>query len=401
MQELYTEKLYYEDKNMTSFSAMVVDCTYDAVFDRCLVILNRTAFFPEAGGQKADKGTLNGVPVLDVTIKQEVITHILEGNCLGSLPVGTSIEGCIDWSQRFDFMQQHTGEHIISGLVNKHFGWNNVGFHLGYEEVTLDFDGLLSLAQLRDIEVLANQAIWKDLPVHERFPTKDELSSMNYRSKLELEEDVRIVEIPGYDVCACCAPHVETTGQIGLLKVTGVQSHRGGIRVNILCGVRALHDYTEKQDSVTDISVLLSAKPDAVSSAVERLLEESQTRKGRIDILQEELLKAHMDALPAPSGLTPVLLFEAELDTIAMRNTVNALMKDYHGYCSVFSGNDIAGYRFITGSSTLDCRMLSTALKERFQAKSGGSPQMIQGNIAAARKDIHAFYLSANLLDCS
>ena len=240
------KKLYYEDVHMTEFEATVTECIYDEKKKIYKVVLDRTAFFPEEGGQVADTGTLTfacnnssafcTLPLLDAHIKNDIIYHYVEQE----IPVGTTVRGCVDWCRRFDFMQQHSGEHIISGLVNKYYGYDNVGFHLGLQEVTLDFNGVLTLEQLREMEEKANEAVWKNLPVIITYPSSEELLSMEYRSKLDLTENVRIVTIPGYDVCACCAPHVDTTGQIGIIKITNVQSHRGGVRVNILCGNRAL-----------------------------------------------------------------------------------------------------------------------------------------------------------------
>ncbi len=232
-------------------------------------------FFPEEGGQSADKGTLNGQEVLDVSIKQGILYHKVA--C--EFPVSTRVTGHVDWNRRFDFMQQHSGEHMISGLLHSHFGLENVGFHLSDREVTLDMNGEVSLEQLRLIEQEANTYVWKNLPVNISWPTDEELASLNYRSKLALTENVRIVEIPGVDLCACCAPHVDTTGQIGLIKVVNVQSHRGGVRINILCGNRALADYTEKQDSVWAISSLLSAKQPEVAGAVARAKEDARLQK--------------------------------------------------------------------------------------------------------------------------
>ena len=271
-------------------------------------------------------------------------------------PVSTRVTGHVDWNRRFDFMQQHSGEHMISGLLHSHFGLENVGFHLSDREVTLDMNGEVSLEQLRLIEQEANAYVWKNLPVNISWPSSEELLSLNYRSKLALTENVRIVEIPGVDLCACCAPHVDTTGQIGLIKVVNVQSHRGGVRINILCGNRALADYTEKQDSVWAISSLLSAKQPEVAGAVARAKEDARLQKERANALQAELLNVQMDALPSPEKVRHVLLFVGELDAIALRNAVNTLTGKYSGYCGIFAGDDTNGYRFIVGSASCNCQ---------------------------------------------
>lgn len=388
------KKLYYEDVHMTEFEATVTECTYDEKKKIYKVVLDKTAFFPEEGGQIADKGTLTFVsetggeplslPLLDAHIKQDIIYHYVEKE----IPSGTIVKGNVDWNQRFDFMQQHSGEHIISGLVNKYYGYDNVGFHLGLQEVTLDFNGVLTLEELREIETKANEAIWKNLPINIAFPSSDELSALKYRSKLDLIENVRIVTIPGYDTCACCAPHVDTTGQIGIIKITGVMSHRGGVRVNILCGNRALQDYTIKQNNAFAISASLSVKQDLISDGVERLKEENFKQKEVINKLQTSVLKNLAENLPSPSESNHAILFVEPMDDIAIRNLINDLVPKYSGYVGVFWGNDSDGYRYIVGSSTLDCRELATVLREKFQAKGGGKAPMIQGSVVATKLQI-------------
>lgn len=381
------EKLFYQDTHITDFKATVTECLKETD-DRYRILLDRTAFFPEEGGQGADRGTLNDINVLDVQIIENMIYHYLPV----PLQEGVIVTGHVDWNQRFDYMQQHSGEHIISGLVHARYGYDNVGFHLGKEEVSLDFNGPLSLEQMREIELTANQCVWQNLPILVSFPESSRLSHLEYRSKLELTENVRIVEIPGIDVCACCAPHVDTTGQIGIIKIVNVQSHRGGVRVNILCGERALKDYTSRQNSVTAISVLLSAKPDSVAEAVNRIKEESLREKQRANELQAQLLELQAAMLPSPEVSSNAVLFTGELDTIAIRNTVNALCKRYPGYCAVFSGNDDTGYRYIVGSASLDCREFARLLKEKFGAKGGGTAPMIQGSITASQNELQLLF---------
>ena len=283
---------------------------------------------------------------------------------------------------------------MISGLLHSHFGLENVGFHLSDREVTLDMNGEVSLEQLRLIEQEANTYVWKNLPVNISWPTAEELASLNYRSKLALTENVRIVEIPCVDLCACCAPHVDTTGQIGLIKIVNVQSHRGGVRINILCGNRALADYTEKQDSVWAISSLLSAKQPEVAGAVARAKEDARLQKERANALQAELLNVQMDALPSPEEVHHVLLFVGELDAIALRNAVNTLTGKYSGYCGIFAGDDTNGYRFIVGSASCNCQELADRMRRELSAKGGGSAPMIQGNVAATADTLQTMWAS-------
>lgn len=409
------KKLYYEDVHMTEFKAIVTECTYDEKKKNYKVVLDQTAFFPEEGGQVADKGTFTFIqehsqtlgkeetnsiqesdvstlclPLLDAHIKNDIIYHYVEQE----IPVGTMVTGNVDWKQRFDFMQQHSGEHIISGLVNKYYGYDNVGFHLGLQEVTLDFNGVLTLEQLREVEVKANEAVWENLPVEIEFPSSEKLQALEYRSKLDLTENVRIVTIPGFDACACCAPHVDTTGQIGIIKITNVQSHRGGIRVNILCGNRALNDYTIKQDNAASISAALSVKQDLIADGVGRLKEENFKQKEVINRLQASILKNLAENLPSPLESNHAILFVGPMDDIAIRNLINELIPKYSGYVGVFWGNDIDGYRYIVGSSTLDCRELATVLRKKFTAKGGGKAPMIQGNVAATQEQLKMLILN-------
>ena len=382
-----TEKLYYADPFLTDFTATVLDCQPGK--NGYLVTLDRTAFYPEGGGQPADHGVLDGAAVTDVHEKNGVILH----NVDRAVEIGKTVTGAIDWGRRFDHMQQHSGEHMISGLLHSHFGLENVGFHLSDREVTLDMNGEVSLEQLRLIEQEANAYVWKNLPVIS-WPTAEELTSLNYRSKLALTENVRIVEIPGVDLCACCAPHVDTTGQIGLIKIVNVQSHRGGARINILCGNRALADYTEKQDSVWAISSLLSAKQPEVAGAVARAKEDARLQKERANALQAELLNVQMNALPSPEEVHHVLLFVGELDAIALRNAVNTLTGKYSGYCGIFAGDDTNGYRFIVGSASKNCQELADRMRRELSAKGGGSAPMIQGNVAATADVLQTMWAS-------
>ncbi|MBQ8800333.1 MAG: alanyl-tRNA editing protein [Lachnospiraceae bacterium] len=381
-------KLYYEDIHRTDFKAAVTSCEPAETGDLYRVVLDATAFFPEEGGQSADIGTLDGQDVLDVQIENELIYHTVKE----AIAVGKTVEGHVDRAQRFDFMQQHSGEHVVSGLVHARFGYNNVGFHLSTNEVTLDFDGELTLDQFREIELRANEIIYQNLPVEISYPSKEDLESLSYRSKIEIEGQVRIVTIPEVDVCACCAPHVNTTGEIGMIKITNCQSHRGGVRLNILCGARALADYNKKQDSVSAISVALSAKQDLIADAVLKLKEDMLRQQERINNLQANYLELCISTLPAPSESEHALLFVDKMDTIAIRNTVNTLVERYNGYSAVFSGSETDGYQFIVGSKTKDCKELAQIFRTELGAKCGGNTPMIQGSVTAAAERIREFF---------
>lgn len=380
-----TEKIFYKDTHITEFESTVLECVKDEARGLYRILLSATAFFPEEGGQTPDKGTLNGLEVSDVQIEGDLIYHYLNQ----PLEIGATVSGHVDWVQHFDFMQQHSGEHIISGLVHRHYGLRNVGFHLSVNEVTLDFDAPLSLEQLREIEREANEAIYANLPIIISYPSQAELAALEYRSKIEIEGQVRIVTIPGIDVCACCAPHVETTGQIGMIKIVGVQSHRGGVRVNILCGKRALEDYSRKQDSVTAVSVALSVPQEQISQGVQRLQDENLRQKERNNRLQARYLELTLSTLPSPAESPNVVLFVGPMDTIAIRNAVNTLTETYPGYCGIFAGEEDTGYQFILGSKEKDCRELATILRSELSAKCGGSAPMIQGSVTASTESLH------------
>ena len=386
-----TRKLYDADARLLSFSGRVLSCEYNEKKSCYEVILNQTAFFPEEGGQMPDQGVLDGQTVTDVQLRKETICGNYEETIVhmvkSPITVDAEVTGTIDWNHRFDQMQQHSGEHIVSGLVNRYYQYNNVGFHLGAEEVTLDFDGTLTLEQLRAIEAEANQAVKENFPVKISFPDAPALASLNYRSKIDIKGAVRIVEFPGYDICACCAPHVQRTGEIGLIKITGVQSHRGGVRVSILCGDRAIADYTRKQDSVSSISVQLSSRPELVANAVEKLREDNAKLKEQICSLQAALMQEKMASLPAPGENRHAVLTVRELDAIAARNTANQLAGLYEGFGTVLVGNDEQGYRYVIASRNLDCKALAAELRSSFQAKGGGSREMIQGTIYTTGKE--------------
>lgn len=390
-----TEKLFYKDSYTREFQARVLSCTeckgsYQAV-------LTRTAFFPEGGGQSADTGffyTEDGreIPVTDVQEKDGIVFHYITS----PVKAGEEIKGKLDFEERFSKMQQHTGEHIISGLVNRHFGYHNVGFHLGTEEVTMDYDGILTQEDLEQIEMEANQAVAENIPVVVLYPSEEELKNITYRSKIEIEGQVRIVQIPGYDSCACCAPHVKETGSIGLIKIVGAIHYKGGMRVSMLCGFRALSDYRMKERNVVKISNLLSAKQEDTAQAVERLGQEVNRQKEKIKNLQQRYVELCLEEAGNQAKTDPgksILLFVEELDTAARRNFVNAAMDMTEGYAGVFVGNDEEGYQYVLGSRSRDIQDAGKKLNARFQGKGGGRPPMIQGSLNGKEQALKEFIL--------
>ncbi len=386
VQRLY-DSLPYE----TEFEAQVLACEQICQLDFTneetkkelyKVVLSKTLFFPEEGGQSPDKGVIDGIEVVDVQINAGVIYHTLTG----SVKVGSCVKGKIDWTHRFNNMQQHSGEHIFSGLVHKNFGYDNVGFHLSNQTVTMDFNGVLSDEDVAMIELEVNKVIVKNVPIIATFPSKDELEKLEYRSKKEIDEQLRIVTIEGVDVCACCAPHVRTTGEIGMLKVLSRQNYKGGVRISILCGFRALEDYRRKSAVVAELVANLSEKTENVVTAVERLKETNYTLKIELNKKTAELMEVKMSAIAAEGD--DVLVFEVELDDNATRNTVNTLMEQYPGVCAVFVGTDKTGYRFIMGSKSKNCKEVLVKVKESLAIRGGGTEVMVQGMIMAKEEEI-------------
>lgn len=377
-----TEKLFYQDSHRSTFTAIVQEVRPSG--NGYEIILDRTAFFPEGGGQSSDTGSLGGVSVSDVQEIDGKIIHYTDG----PLVEGTEVEGCIDWTERFSKMQQHTGEHIVSGLIHKIYGYHNVGFHLGTDSVTLDFNGVVPKEKLHEIERLANEAVAKNLPVQVLYPTDEELSKISYRSKIEIEGQVRIVVIDGYDVCACCAPHVKQTGEIGLIKLVGMQNYKGGVRISMLCGFRALEDYYQKEKNNREIAVMLSAKEYETAVEVERLQEELAMKKAKIAELEQKFLEQKVETLDVSGEI--VCLFE-ETDPVMTRELVNLLLKKGAKMAAVFSGNEREGYRYVLGSRSLDVRKNGKLLNEAFHGRGGGKPEMVQGTVQGKREEIEAF----------
>lgn len=379
-----TVRLYDQDAYATEFEAEVLACEEVEKKEKKVyqVWLDQTLFFPEEGGQSPDMGTIDGIKVLDVQIKDEVITHTLAA----PLAVGTTVKGVVDWKHRFYNMQQHSGEHIFSGVVHNRFGYDNVGFHLSDSIVTMDFNGVITAEDIEKIETEVNQAIIENIPVEVSYPTKEELKVLEYRSKIEIEGQVRIVTIPGYDVCACCAPHVRRTGEIGMLKVMNVQSYKGGVRISILCGFRALEAFRQKADIITELMAQFSTNQEALVENVTKLKNTNQTMKNQLASAKQELMEYKVAAIPEDSE--NAILFESDLDTPVVRNVVNGLVEQFTGICAVFVGNDESGYQFIVGSKNKDCRAIAAALREKLSARGGGSDKMIQGSVAASQLQI-------------
>lgn len=378
-----TEKLYYSDGHLSRFTARVTSCEKED--GAWAVKLDRSAFFPGGGGQEADEGVLSDMKLLGLREEGEDIVHLTPA----PLEPGALVEGRIDWPLRFSRMQGHSGEHVLSGTVHRLFGYDNVGFHMGEEAITIDFSGELSREDLSRAELEANRAIWRDVPVRTLLPTPGELAAMDYRSKKELTGQVRIVEIEGVDLCACCAPHVSHSGEVGLLKIIDSMRHRGGTRLTLLCGEAALLDYEALHENNAAVSAALSAKRLETGGAIARVMAEQEERRAELTKLKRELLQLKAAALRPTEG--SICIFESDIDMITLRELVNAGSELAGKVCAGFAGTD-GDYKYIIGSRTVPLRARAKEINAAIDGRGGGSDAMIQGTSRARREDIERYF---------
>lgn len=384
-----TKRLYDDDAYRTEFDAVVVAC--EERKKGYAVILDQTCFFPEEGGQTADIGYLavgeEKITVNDAQIDDaKIIRHMTKK----PIEVGTAVHGKINWEKRFSDMQQHSGEHIVTGLIHNTFGYNNVGFHLSANEVTLDMDGMLTAEQLEDIERRANEVVYSNIQVIAEYPSREVLETLEYRSKIEIDGPVRIVTFPGVDVCACCAPHVARTGEIGLIKLVRMAKYKSGVRINMLCGARALADAQIKQNQIEQIGVALSVKQEKTAQAVDKLQNELNRMKLTIAALNKQI--AVNKAASIPEGSKNVCLFEDDMDKDAQRELVNMVAERCSGIAGVFVGSDKSGYRYVVSGNGTDAREFNKLLKEKCSARGGGSAEMVQGSLQGTEEQIRELF---------
>ena len=376
-------KLYYDSAYIKEFEAQVLSCQEGK--KGWEITLSATAFYPEGGGQPADTGLLGNVRVTDVHEKDGQVVHYTDG----PLPVGEMVRGVIDWDRRFQHMQEHSGEHLVSGLIHQRFGYDNVGFHMGTDEVTIDFNGVLEWGDLMAIEEKANGMIWENLEISAVYPEKDELDAMEYRSKKELTGAVRIVSIPGGDVCACCGTHVERTGEIGLVKFLSMIHYKGGVRISLLCGKRAVEDYERKRDQVQKISVLLSARPGEIARAVEKLKEDEAKLQEKLVAAYDKLIASEVRDIKEGDG--DIFILEPDFEAIQLRHLVNRLLEEKKGRTVLALGGAAEGsFLYVLGSRDGDMRQLSRELNGLLNGRGGGSAQMAQGTFFATKDQLQA-----------
>lgn len=379
---MMTEKLYELDSYCKAFTATVLECIPNG--DGFAVRLDRTAFFPEGGGQAADTGTLGGISVCDVQIVDGDIWHYTDS----PLTNGDTVEGVLDWEIRFSRMQHHTAEHIVCGIAHRWHGLENVGFHLGSEDVTLDLDGELTREQIDAIEDEANRVVWSNVGVTAAIPSAKELASLSYRSKKDLDGDVRLVVIDGVDCCACCAPHVGRTGEIGVIKLLDFVRWKGGVRIHLLCGGAAVEDYRRRYAQTAQISAKLSVKQSGLTQAVDRLIAEKDGYK----LALREANRRLADALVAGVAPTdkPVYFIGNDWDTDTLRRIVNGLTARCGGLCAAYSGTDGA-YTYVLGG-TDRLKEAAAEMNTALNGRGGGDARQIQGRVQVTAKEIEAYW---------
>lgn len=365
------------------------------------VELDRTAFFPQGGGQTGDRGTLfpagageaggpdgaAGIVVENVEIRSEGLLHLVK-NCketVQKLAIGTCLHAEIDRSKRFSDLQQHSGEHILSGVVHRLFGYENIGFHLSEQEVTVDFDGILTETDICKVEDLVNEAIWDNRPIRPFFPTDDEKERLCYRSKKDVEGPLRLVEIEGIDLCACCAPHAAFTGEIGALRVIRSEKNKGGTRLWILCGKRLLQDTRLKLEQNRLVSTLLSAKQTETAAFVQKLHDEHAALQYELVGLRRRLLQAEADAAP----VRPVQLAVVDTDMDTLRFYADRLAKKAERFALVCTAGDDKKFILLT-KTDYDLQPVMQTLRARCGARGGGRGNVMQGSLAATEPELHA-----------
>lgn len=378
-----TKKLYYEDCHLRQFTATVTAC--EKTENGWYISLDQTAFYPEGGGQACDLGTLDDATVLDVQEQGETVVHL----CDKALRVGQSVTGTIDWDRRFDLMQQHTGEHLLSGLIHRRFGYHNSGFHVGAQVMEVDFDGPIPADALWELESQANALVWANLPVNCYYPSQQELPNVQYRTKRELPWPVRIVDIPGADTCACCGVHVKYTGEVGLIKILSCVKFHGGVRLEMVCGNRAYRYMHRIFEQNRQVSQLLSAKMTETAPAAQKLMDSFSAEKFRASGLEKKVF----DTIACSyQGKENVLYFAENLTGGGVRELADRIAQHCTGYAAVLSGDDKKGYNLCIVSKTVNVKDLGTKAVAALNGRGGGKDFAFQGTVKATRSEIEAFF---------
>lgn len=379
-----TLRLFQNDSYLCEFEAVTLSC--EACENGYAAVLDQTAFFPEGGGQPADRGTLNGVEVTDVQEKDGIITHY----CTEPLPVGQKVSGKIDFERRFLHMQLHSGEHILSGYIHQLTGLDNVGFHMGSAAVTIDFNGPVPPQVLQKAERLANETVWKNVPIELMYPTREELPDIPFRSKKEIAGQVRLVKIPGADLCACCGTHVNRTGEVGMIKVIDCQNYKGGVRITLHTGSRALAHYDEENRLLRQAGALLKAPPEEVPAAVEKLQQKQEALRFQLNAVTRKYNALLCQSVP--EGTAHYCAFTQTQDANEIRSFCDMLC-DRAAVAAVFAADENTA-KYCIGSRTEDVRPLAAQLNKAFNGRGGGKPEMVQGSITGEEEAIRSFWES-------
>ncbi len=380
-----TEKIYYTDQYLKEFEGTVVSCEKDEN-GKYNIILDRTAFFPEGGGQDADSGTLNGKEIEYVFEEGEDVVHV----CAEPFDIGEKVEGIIDFDKRFLIMQKHSGEHIFCGVAHSLYGVENMGFHIGSECITVDFDKIITPEEVRNAEKITNEIIWDNRKITSSFPTHEEAENIEFRSKKEIKGQIRLVTIENCDVCACCGTHVKMTGEIGCLKITSISKKRAGTSVTMQVGKDAFEDYSAKHDELARLSNMLALKPLEIADGVQRLKDEIANLKYE---LQKVKLDSFAEKIKDLSGDVEVV-FEKDLTPDEVRKMCD-LLADKVTVAAVLSGSDETGYKYTLASRSMDLRQLAKDFNAALSGRGGGKPEMVQGNVNAKQNEIESFLRSA------
>ena len=376
-----TEKLYYIDAYIKSFTAKVLSCEpYEDKFD---IILDKTAFFPEGGGQSSDIGLIGESKVIHAFERDGVVHHIGETEVLGEVICS------VDFEKRFDKMQNHTAEHILCGIIHKLYGLDNVGFHLSCDEVVFDVSEPLSKEQLELAETMANEVVFANERVEAYFPSEEELSSIDYRSKLELTENVRLVKIGEADICACCAPHVKMTGEVGMIKILEVMRHRGGMRIWIAAGRRALLDYKMNKDNISSASAALSVPKNEVASALSKYMREADAVRSELKSVKRSLAEEKAKAVSETKGNAVVYLPEMEMDEL--RAFVNSALPKVSGMLVALIGKE-RDYKYIIASEKVNIAERIKDINANLCGRGGGKPNAVQGSFATELSKIKEYF---------
>ena len=382
---MQTNKLFYADTRLAEFSAVVLDCFQGKQgFE---IELDATAFYPEGGGQAADRGTLNGAAVLHVHEEGDRVLHRMEK----PLAVGETVTGIVDYAHRFDLMQQHTGEHIVSGIINARYGWHNVGFHMGFDSITIDFDGLIPPEDLPQIERLANEAVYRNIPLHIWTPEPQELPNVPYRTKRELPWPVRIVQVPGYDSCACCGLHVEHTGEIGLIKLFSCVKFRSGVRIEMLCGKRAFDFLSRSHEQNKLVSGAFSAKILETGDAAKRMNELLESQKRRIAELETAVFRSEAERC---AGKGDTLLLKEGLDSVGVRRLADLAADTCGGTAAVFSENPDGSFAYCLIRRGGDLRSFNREMTAALNGRGGGKPECQMGTLRCGREEVLKYFVS-------